>query len=88
MLATKKDPATARLLSPNCKGAEEVRRFQTEYSGRGAPIEEFYSNSLSAAPMVGIATAAYMVQRGRITPWPAVPRGKFYPTGAGLRRDS
>lgn len=68
LIATPMDPATGKILGLNCHDAEKVRRFREEYPG--AQAEEFYSDSLSDTPMAEIASRAYLVRRGRLSPWP------------------
>ena len=52
----------------NCWGEEKARRFKREMPG--VPIKNFYSDSLSDAPMARIAETAYLVNKDKITLWP------------------
>lgn len=52
----------------NCHGDEKVRRFRLLYPE--AAVEEFYSDSLSDAPMAHLAKKAYLVKGERLLPWP------------------
>ena len=63
-LCTEMDRHTGRLLSPNCRGEEKVRRFRAEYAD--APVEEFYSDSWSDRPMMELAERGYLVKKGRV----------------------
>lgn len=66
-IASKVDQLTGKLRSPNCAGAEKVRRFTAEYPG--AEIERFYSDSKTDEPLARLANEAYFVQNGCITSW-------------------
>jgi phosphoserine phosphatase len=63
-LCTQMDRRTGRLLSPNCRGREKVRRFRAEYAA--APVEEFYSDSWSDRPMMELADRGFLVKKGRV----------------------
>ena len=70
LLGTPMDKHTAKILGENCFGAEKVRRFYESYpDGR---IEEFYSDSLSDAPLADISEKAFLiVDKGQTpVPWP------------------
>ena len=67
LIATEVDERTMRMLAPNCRGEEKVRRLDAELPG--ARIEAFYSDSVSDGPMARIADRAYIVRRGRVMPW-------------------
>ena len=62
-------PDSGRLLGPNCRGAEKVARLDREYPA--APVEEFYSDSLSDAPLAQRARQAFLVKGLTLSPWPA-----------------
>lgn len=68
-LASPVCPKTGELLGPNCRGGEKVRRL--ERSRPGAPVEEFYSDSSSDAPLARLAGRAFLVKGGVPRPWPA-----------------
>ena len=53
---------------PNCHGKEKVRRFNEEYPG--VVIDEFYSDSLSDAPLAHLARKAFLVKGSELLPWP------------------
>ena len=63
-LGTEMDRRTGRLLSPNCRGAEKIRRFR-EACG-DAPVEEFYSDSYADRPMMELAESAYLMKNGAV----------------------
>lgn len=67
-IASNVDPATGKLLGPNCRGEEKVRLFREEYPV--GVIESFFSDSLSDAPLAGLSAKAYLVRKGKISPWP------------------
>ena len=75
-LATDMDPATGRLRGPNCWGEEKVHRYRDAYAD--APIEEFYSDSLSDLPMMTLAARGYLVKNGAVVRLvgPDAPGGK------------
>lgn len=66
-IATNVDVRTMRMVSPNCRGGEKVRRLDTELPG--AQIEAFYSDSASDEPLARVAERAYRVCRGKVLPW-------------------
>lgn len=62
------DPATGKYTGENCWGEEKVRRF--EHAGFDkTQVEEFYSDSLSDAPLAQLAKKAYVVSGEKLTPW-------------------
>lgn len=66
-IASQVEPATGRLLGPNCRGEEKVRRFRAECAGEAVTC--FYSDSRSDAPLAALAERAYLVRKGRAEPW-------------------
>lgn len=68
LIATVMDKNTGRILGENCHDIEKVRRFREVY-GDAAP-EQFYSDSLSDSPMAEISKNAFLVDKGKISPWP------------------
>jgi hypothetical protein len=68
LIASRVDPKTGAYTGRNCDGAEKLKRFRAEYGG--APVEEFYSDSLRDAPMAGIAISAFLIKGDRRSPWP------------------
>lgn len=63
-MATPMDPATGRLLGPNCRDAEKPVRYRDTYGAE--PVEEFYSDSLSDLPMMELAERGYLVKNGAV----------------------
>ncbi|HCW56338.1 MAG TPA: haloacid dehalogenase-like hydrolase, partial [Erysipelotrichaceae bacterium] len=51
----------------NCHGEEKVRRYREVYGD--APIDSFYSDSRSDAPLAGLAAHAYLVHGDERNPW-------------------
>ena len=68
-IASRVSPETGELLGPNCRGEEKVNRLRRAYPD--APVEEFYSDSLSDAPLARLARGAWLVREGKPGPWPA-----------------
>ncbi len=68
-LASSVDANSGRLLSPNCRGEEKVRRLLQVYPR--AQVERFYSDSPSDAPMAALALKAYRVEGDKLSEWRA-----------------
>lgn len=68
LIATVMDKNTGRIIGKNCHDMEKVRRFREVY-GDATP-ERFYSDSLSDSPMAEISESAFLVDKGKISPWP------------------
>jgi phosphoserine phosphatase len=68
LIASRVDSRTGAYTGKNCDGAEKLLRFRAAYGD--APVEEFYSDSLSDAPMAGIAARAFLVKGEDRAPWP------------------
>ena len=69
LIATVMDKRTGKISGANCHDHEKVRRFRAEYPG--AHTENFYSDSLTDAPMAEIADRAWLVvSDGDVRPWP------------------
>ena len=68
LIATPMDKHSGKILGENCHDVEKVRRFQEQYPG--GHTEKFYSDSLSDTPMAVIADEAFLVSRGKLSPWP------------------
>ena len=72
--------ATGKYYGVNCYGEEKVRQFKAlvraraeqkgDLSFKWPMIEEFYSDSLSDAPLARLARNAYLVKKGKLQPWP------------------
>ncbi len=69
-LASPVDRLRGRLLGPNCRGEEKVRRLHQAYPG--AVVGKFYSDSQSDQPLADLAEQAFLLKGGKIHPW----RGK------------
>lgn len=67
LIGTRMDKRTGRITGANCHDSEKVRRFYEQYPD--AHTECFYSDSLSDTPMAEIADRAFLVNRGRLSPW-------------------
>ena len=68
LIASRVDPASGKTEGLNCHGEEKLRRFRAQYGD--APVERFYSDSLSDTPMARVADEAFMIRKGAVTPWP------------------
>lgn len=73
LIATEMDERTGRIAGENCRGAEKLRRFRSEYPGQG--IDRFYSDSLSDAPLALVADESFLVDGSRIEPHDFGKRG-------------
>lgn len=72
LTASKIDKCTGCCLGINCYGEEKVRRFYAEYSNGGTEppsIDEFYSDSVSDAPLARLAKRAFIVVGEKTLPW-------------------
>ncbi len=67
LIASTVDPKTGHT-GENCWGPEKVRRFSKRYDLN--QIDEFYSDSLSDAPLAHHAKKAYLVTGTKIETWP------------------
>ena len=67
LIASRVDKYTGVFTGENCYGMEKVRRLEAE--GIITRIDEFYSDSLSDKPLVGLAKNAYFIKGGKITVW-------------------
>lgn len=64
------DRRTGVFSGPNCHGAEKVRRFREIYPD--GQIDEFFSDSLSDAPLAELAQRAWLVKGEELRPWPGM----------------
>lgn len=62
------DRKTGRYGGKNCHGEEKVRVWKKAYPD--AEMDAFYSDSLSDAPLAGLAKEAFIIRNGRPEPWP------------------
>lgn len=67
LIGTRMDKKTGQIYGANCHDKEKVRRFYEQYPD--AHTECFYSDSLSDTPMAEIADHAFLVNKGRLSPW-------------------
>lgn len=67
-IATCVDPVTGRIEGRNCKGEEKVLRFAERFPQ--VDIQQFYSDSLSDAPLAKLAAEAFLVKKDALLPWP------------------
>ena len=68
LIGTDMDISTGLINGSNCHDSEKVLRFREKYGN--APIEAFYSDSLSDTPMAEIAKSAFLVNKNNKSPWP------------------
>ena len=68
LIASRVDQETGRYTGLNCHGAEKLRRFREAYGD--APVEGFWSDSLSDGPMAVAAARAHLVKGEEILDWP------------------
>ena len=68
VIASPVDMRTGLYSGLNCHGEEKVRRFGELYPD--AAIDEFYSDSLSDAPLARLAKKAFLVKGDQLLPWP------------------
>lgn len=68
LIASRVDKYSGWTLGENNHGEEKVRRLEKEYPGLG--IAEFYSDSLSDAPLARLAERAFLVKGQCLSPWP------------------
>ena len=67
LIASNVDKASGKYFGLNCYGEEKVKRFQQEFSL--SAIENFYSDSLSDAPLAHYAKKAFLVHNNTIIDW-------------------
>ena len=70
LIATRMNPYTGKISGRNCHDREKTRRFFEQYAPDS--VENFYSDSLSDAPMAALARQAWLVKDHRCIPWPAM----------------
>lgn len=74
LIASRVDPQTGKFTGENCRGEEKVSRFREKYGE--TTVENFFSDSLSDAPMAEIARKAWFVQNGKRLDWDKTWRTK------------
>jgi HAD superfamily phosphoserine phosphatase-like hydrolase len=67
LIASRVDDKTGRYQGENCWGEEKLFRLRKEMPD--VEVYEFYSDSLSDAPLAGIAERAYLVKKNRLILW-------------------
>jgi len=67
LIASRIDQNTGKYIGKNCHGEEKVRRLYETYPDR--IIDNFYSDSLSDAPLAERAGQSFIVKGRRIAPW-------------------
>ena len=68
MMASRVDKKTGRYEGENCHGEEKVRRFYEAYPD--GVIDNFYSDSVSDAPLAKIAKNAFVIDKnGNVLEW-------------------
>lgn len=71
MMASRVDKKTGKYEGENCHGEEKVRRFYEAYPD--GVIENFYSDSVSDAPLARIAKEAFIINpAGEVVEWESV----------------
>ncbi len=71
LIASRVDKHSGWTLGENNQHEEKVRRFKREYPN--TQINEFYSDSMSDAPMAKLAQRAFLVKGSELLPWPEEP---------------
>ena len=61
------DIRSGRIEGENCHDTEKLRRFRAVFPE--SKIEEFYSDSLSDAPLAELADRAFLVKKGKLSAW-------------------
>lgn len=67
LIASPVEQSTGHYTGENCHGAEKVRRYREAYGD--APVDGFWSDSRSDAPMAALAAHAHLVRRGVPVDW-------------------
>lgn len=67
LIASIVDMRTGECLSENCYGMEKTKRYLEKYGD--APINEFYSDSLTDTPLAKIAKKSFGVDGDNLIPW-------------------
>ena len=68
LIATPMDKHSGLILGKNCHDYEKVTRFIQSFPHEKP--ERFYSDSLSDSPMAWISHRAWLVDKGKMSPWP------------------
>ena len=67
LIASPVEQATGLYRGENCHGPEKPRRYRAVYGDE--PVEGFWSDSRSDAPMAALAAHAHLVKGTQITDW-------------------
>ncbi len=67
LIASPVEQATGKYMGENCHGAEKPRRFREIYGE--TPVDGFWSDSRSDAPMAAMAAHAHLVRKGVPEDW-------------------
>lgn len=67
LLASRVDPKTGKYTGPNCHGPDKVVRLKQAYGI--THCDKFYSDAYSDQPLADIADEAFLIVKGKITPW-------------------
>lgn len=67
LIASPVNCRTGEFEGANCYGEEKVTAFLERFSG--SVIDEFYTDSVSDAPLAMRASRSYLVKKDAITPW-------------------
>jgi phosphatidylglycerophosphatase C len=73
MMASVVDKETGVYFGVNCHGVEKVLRYSQVFGD--APIDRFYSDSLSDTPLARLAKESFIVRGETLTPWEDYKRG-------------
>lgn len=68
LIASRVDKKSGMFEGKNCHDTEKVRRFYEAFPE--GMIDEFYSDSLSDAPMAKIAKNPCLIKKGNVEKWP------------------
>ena len=67
LLASRVDPKTGLYTGANCHGPDKVVRLKEAYGIDHC--DKFYSDAYSDQPLADIADEAFLIVKGKITPW-------------------
>lgn len=67
LIASPVDARTGKFVGENCYGEEKVAAFLKAFPD--SEIENFYTDSISDAPLAALAHRSYLVKKDKITSW-------------------
>ena len=73
LYASRVDKKSGKYDGENCWGEEKPKRFYEAF-GKGAVIDEFYSDSYSDTPLAEIAKKSYIVDGEKLCDWGSTPK--------------